>query len=141
MDKFIISLVRTRWFAFVARIVLTSIFWMAGLFGVFNFEGKVSEMRGVGLEPPELFAVAVTIVQLGGAALIVANRFAWLGAGALGIFLLLTIPIAHPFWTMPEPRSTFVFFVVLEHIALIGGLMVAAALGARDARTILPERS
>lgn len=134
MNAFATSLARSRWFALIARIVLTSVFWMAGLFGVFDFGGKVAEMRGVGLRSPELFAVAVTIVQLGGSALVIANRLAWLGAGALGIFLLLTIPIAHPFWTMPEPRRTFVFYVVLDHIALVGGFMVVTALGARDTR-------
>jgi transmembrane protein len=32
---------------------------------------------------------------------------------------------------MSEPQRTFEFYVVLEHVSLIGGLMVAAALGHR----------
>lgn len=47
------------------------------------------------------------------------------------MFLALAIPIAHPFWQMSEPNRTFEFYVVLEHISLIGGLMVAAALSGR----------
>lgn len=85
-------------------------------------------MEAVGLDPSVLFAVAVTALQLGASAAIIFNRGAWLGAGALGVFLALTIPIAHPFWNMPEPQRTLEFYVVLEHISLIGGLMVAAVL-------------
>ena len=131
MNELIESLLRTRWFAFAARVVLTFVFWSAGLAGIFDFPMKVAEMRSVGLAMPELFAVAVTIVQLGGSLLIITNKYAWLGAGALSVFLALTIPIAHAFWTMSEPQRTFEFFVVLEHISIIGGLMVAAALCAR----------
>lgn len=133
MNELVGALVRSRWFALAGRILLTFVFWSAGVAGVLDFPAKVAEMRGAGLTPPDAFAVAVTIVQLGGSMLIIANRYAWLGAGALGVFLALTIPIAHAFWTMPEPQRTFEFYVVLEHISLIGGLMVAAALGSRSA--------
>lgn len=88
-------------------------------------------MKAVGLEPSELFAFAATAVQLGGSTAIVLNRGAWLGAGALGGFLALMIPRAHPFWLMPEPRRTMGFYIVLEHICLIGRLMVAAVLAYR----------
>lgn len=133
MKELIESLLQTRWFVLAARVILTFVFWSAGLAGIFDFPTKVAEMRSVGLPAPELFAVVVTIVQLGGSILIIANKYAWLGAGALGVFLALTIPFAHAFWTMSEPQRTFEFYVVLEHISIIGGLMVAAALSSRRA--------
>lgn len=131
MPPIIVTLLKSRWFILFARIMLTFVFWSAGLAGLLNFPRKVAEMRSVGLAPAEAYAVAVATVQLDGAVLIIANRWAWLGAGALGVFLTLTIPIAHPFWSMAEPQRTFEFYVVLEHVSLIGGLMVAAALGQR----------
>ncbi|UHD45966.1 DoxX family protein [Aureimonas altamirensis] len=131
MQDIVHALLRTAWFGILARSVLTFVFWSAGLFGVLDFEGKTAEMAAAGLSPPALFAVAVTFVQLGGSALIIANRLAWLGAGALGVFLALAIPIAHPFWTMEEPQRSFTFYIVMEHVSLIGGLMVVAVLGAR----------
>ena len=88
--------------------------------------------QSLNCSPAAAFAVAVTAVQLGGSALIIVNRLAWLGAAMLGVFLALTIPIAHPFWAMPEPQRTISFFTTLEHISLIGGLMVAAALAVRS---------
>ncbi|MQY46201.1 hypothetical protein GAO09_09075 [Rhizobiales bacterium RZME27] len=44
--------------------------------------------------------------------------------------LQLTVPIAHAFWKMQEPQSTFEFFVVVEHVSLIGGLTIATCLRA-----------
>lgn len=131
MPIFIGYILNAGWFRLLARVILTFVFWSAGLVGVFAFPEKVSEMQSVGLAPAGLFAVAVTIVQLGGAALIILNRFAWLGAGALGVFLLLTIPIVHPFWQMQDPQRTASFYTVMEHISLMGGLMLAAALSGR----------
>ncbi len=60
------------------------------------------------------------------------NKWAWLGAGALGIFTFLTIPIAHAFWNMKDPQAHTEFYTVLEHIAIIGGLMVMSSLARRN---------
>lgn len=65
-------------------------------------------------------------MQLAGSLLVILNRWTWLGAGALGVFTALTIPIAHTFWTMEEPLKTVEFYIVMEHITVIGGLMLAA---------------
>ncbi|KXU30491.1 DoxX family protein [Sphingobium sp. 22B] len=129
MPGFIATLLESRWFLLVARLLLTFVFWTGGLAGIFDFSGRVAEMRHAGLAPAELYVVAVTIVELGGTALIVTNRWSWLGAGALGVFLALTIPVGHPFWAMEEPQRTASFFVFLEHVSVIGGLMLAASLG------------
>lgn len=129
MPVFIEVLLKSRWFVLFARLVLTFVFWSGGLAGILDFQSRALEMHHAGLAPPEVYVVAVTIVELLGTILIVTNRHAWLGAGMLGVFLALTIPIGHPFWTRPEPMRTQEFFVVLEHISLIGGLMVAAVLG------------
>ena len=50
----------------------------------------------------------------------------WLGAGALSVFLLLTIAIVHRFWSLPEPRATLSLYFALEHVSIIGGLLAAA---------------
>lgn len=126
MPHAITALVQKRWFGLFARLVLTFVFWSAGLAGLFDFPAKVAEMRAVGLMSAEAFALAVTAVQLGGSLLMLSDRWTWLGAGMLGVFLALTIPIAHPFWTMDDPLRTQEFYIVLEHVSLIGGLMTAA---------------
>lgn len=112
----------------IGRIVLSSFFLIAVIFGVFNFDTVVNEMIGANLPLPELFAFATIAIQLIGSILLISNfaGLTWLGAGILAIFTLLCIPIGHPFWKLAEPQRTQDFQIVLEHIALSGGLLLAA---------------
>lgn len=114
----------------VLRVILTSFFWMAGLFGVFNFSVIVQEMSHVKLPAPVVFAVATIATQLLGSALLISDfrGFGWMGAGALAVFTLLTIPLGHAFWTFEEPKRTAEFHIALEHITVIGGLLIAGFL-------------
>ena len=116
----------STWFGYLARIVLTFGFWASGLAKLIDFQGGVAEMAHFGLEPAVAFNIATIITQLGGSLLIILNRWTWLGAGALAVFTALTIPIAHSFWTMEEPFKTMEFHVVMEHITVIGAMMVVA---------------
>lgn len=126
MHNFITSITATTWFGFLARIILTSMFWGSGIGKLVDFPAALGEMTHFGLNPPAVFAVATIIVQLVGSLLVILNRWTWLGAGALAVFTLLTIPIAHNFWAMEEPFKTIEFYVVTEHISIIGALMVVA---------------
>ncbi|HEX2146070.1 MAG TPA: DoxX family protein [Pseudorhizobium sp.] len=114
------------WFGYLARTVLTFMFWGSGLSKLIDFDAGVAEMAHFGLQPATFVNIAVIITQLGGSALIILNRWAWLGAGALAVFTALTVPIAHSFWAMEEPFRTIEFHIVMEHITVIGGLMVVA---------------
>jgi len=88
-------------------------------------------MAHFGLEPAVAFNIATVVVQLGGSLLIILNRYTWLGAGALGIFTALTIPIVHHFWSMTEePFRTIAFHTSAEHIGMIGALIVVSILAA-----------
>ncbi|MGB3812487.1 MAG: DoxX family protein [Shinella sp.] len=126
MTSLIESITGSSVFGFVARLVLTSMFWLSGIAKLADFNAGVGEMVHFGLEPPALFNIATAITQIVGSALIVANRWTWLGAGMLAVFTALTIPIAHSFWTMQEPMRTIEFHIVMEHITVIGALMVVA---------------
>ena len=111
-----------------ARIVVSSFFLVAGLFGAFNFKIVVQEMRDASLARPQFFALATITTQLSGSVLLITNvaGLSWLGAGILGVFTLLCIPFGHAFWCYPEPRRTAELHIALEHLALTGGLLLAA---------------
>ncbi len=66
--------------------------------------------------------------QLAGSALIVFNPagYGWIGSGMLIVFTLLTIPLGHAFWAFSEPRRTEEFYIALEHITVVGGLIMSA---------------
>lgn len=116
-----------------ARVLLSFPFWGSGLAKLIDFQ--VAEMAGFGLEPVVAFNVATVIVQLGGSLFIILNRYTWLGAGALGIFTALTIPIVHHFWSMTEePGRTIAFHTAAEHIGMIGALIVVSILAVGNKR-------
>ncbi len=134
MPNFIAKILDWAWFPFVARIVLTLPFWGSGISKAIDFQGAVAEMSQYGLKPPVFIAILVIFTQLGGSLLVFANRRTWSGAGALAIFTLLTIPIAHDFWNLKGDEAKFEFYFAVEHIALVGGLMLAAIMSRSSPR-------
>ncbi|HWL82386.1 MAG TPA: DoxX family protein [Roseomonas sp.] len=119
----------------IARILLTFPFWGSGLAKLIDFQGGVAEMAMFGLNPPAAFNIAVIITQLGGSALIILNRWTWLGAGALGVFTALTIPLVHHFWSLEGERGIVAFHTATEHVGMIGALVVVSILAARRNRS------
>ncbi len=114
----------------VARVVLTTLFWSEVIFGTLKFRGFVAAVERVSLPFPTFVAAATIVYQLIGSALIITNydQLGWLGAAMLAVFTLLTIPYGHAFWKFEEPRRTQEFHFVLEHITVVGGLLLVAIL-------------
>lgn len=125
----ITRLLGDRRFAALAAALLTLPYWTSGVAKLVDFGAALGEARHFGLEPAALVALLTIAVQIGGSLLVILGRQAWLGAGALGVFTAAATLIAHPFWQVADPiarfheRNTF-----LEHVGLIGGLMLAAIL-------------
>ncbi|MBX6965958.1 DoxX family protein [Alcaligenes faecalis] len=129
MNHVIQELLRSRVYFVLATLLLTYIFWWSGVNKVWDFSAAKREMAHFGLEPQALFAVLTIAVQLLGSWLIIsASRLAWLGALMLGVFTLSTIPLAHRFWAMQGLEAFLEQALVQDHISVIGGLAVAAAL-------------
>jgi uncharacterized membrane protein YphA (DoxX/SURF4 family) len=119
---------------FAARLLLTSAFWTSGVMKLTDIDGAVAEVQGLGLPWPMLVATLTIGVQLLGSASVVFDRSAWLGAGALGVFTLLATLVAHAFWVAPPVEQARQFATFAEHLGLIGGLFLAAALSERARR-------
>ncbi len=131
MPDFIRTLLSSRAAEIAARIVLTFPFWGSGLAKLVDVRAGMAEMSAFGLEPAWAFNAAVIAVELGGAALVIANRFTWLGAGALGVFTALTIPVVHHFWSLTGERAQTAFFFATEHVGMIGALVAVSVLSLR----------
>lgn len=131
----IAALLDARGFGILARALLTLPYWTSGYAKLFDLSGALAEAAHFGLQPAWLTVAATILVQIVGSALLIAGRAAWLGAGALGVFTAWATLIAHPYWTIADPvarfheRNTF-----LEHVGLIGGLMLGAILARRERR-------
>jgi transmembrane protein len=132
MPKWVEAILASPITSLLGRVLLTFLFWSSGLSKLIDFGAAQGEMAHFNLNPPVAFAVAVTAVQLIGSGLIIWGRFAWLGAGMLAVFTLLTIPIAHTFWTMPMPQRMTEMYLVVEHIAVVGALILVSILRWRE---------
>jgi transmembrane protein len=116
---------------FAARVLLTFPFWGSGLAKLLDFTGGMAEMRQFGLEPAWIFNALTVFVQVTGSALIITKRWTWLGAGALGVFTALTIPIVHAFWRLEGERAVTAFHTAGEHVGMIGALILVSILALR----------
>src|SRR5258705_2616777 len=83
--------------AFAAGAGLTWAYWWGGLAKLFDLQGALAEARQFGLEPVGLVVAATIAVELVASLLLIANRWAWLAAGALGVFTALATLVAHRF--------------------------------------------
>lgn len=126
------AFLRHRFTSVAARALLTFPFWSSGMQKLSNWSATVGEMQHFHLVPAPAYGAAVILVQLAGAAAILWGPFAWVGAWALIVFTALTIPIAHPFWSMSGQAGLLEMYTAMEHIGVIGGLLVAAILRHRE---------
>ncbi|WP_045960278.1 DoxX family protein [Xenorhabdus poinarii] len=126
MKRFIENLLESDGGWLIVRLLLLVIFISSGLAKLLDFEGSLAEMRAAGLHPDWLFNIASALVLLSGSALILFDRFVWLGAGMLSVFLFFTIVMVHTFWLFSGDVAKISLYFALEHTTVIGGLMATA---------------
>jgi transmembrane protein len=114
---------------YIGAALATFMFWSSGFGKAAHFADTLGEMAHFNLNPPWFFALGTIALQLAGSALVIfGGRYAWLGAAALALFTLATIPLAHAFWALPPETAFGERLIAEEHISVVGGLIVAALL-------------
>ena len=112
---------------------MASPFLLSAVLKTANFSAATVEVRGLTeLEPAWLFAAAVIATQLGGSLLLLVGRYAWIGAGLLAGFTVVATLLAHAWWTKPPAEVARDFAIFWEHVAICGGLLLAAWLSWRE---------
>jgi transmembrane protein len=126
------ELLASRALFIFGRVLITFMYWYAGIGFLLNFPGAVEQMGALGMEPAVVIAALTIAVELVGSALIIDGRLAWLGAGMLGVFTLATIPLIHDFWNMTGLAATQAMLESEEHLTVVGGMIIVAILCYRD---------
>ncbi len=134
MPTLIARLLDNQVFLLLARLVLTLPYWTSGLRRLFDLAASIDELEGYGLHPAGPINWLVIFTLLGGSLLVIVNRRAWSGAGALAVFTLATIPVAHDFWNLNGYSARNELSIAFEHLGLAGGLMLAAILSRQSPR-------
>ena len=78
---------------------------------------------------PAFGVVATGVILVAGGLGIAAGVFPIVAAGALAVFLLVTTPVMHNFWAVPEDQQQSEMTSFLKNVGLLGGALVFLALG------------
>ncbi|NVE94210.1 DoxX family protein [Altererythrobacter lutimaris] len=110
--------------ALVARLLLATLFILAGVNKIGGMEGTVGYIASVGLPFPELVYFGTVALEIGAGLLLAIGFKARYAAGALGIFSLLTAIIFHNDFAQQSEVTA-----LLKNFAIGGGMLAVAAFG------------
>ena len=108
----------------LARACLAAVFLYSGQDKLRRWQADVKEVADLGLPWPRFFAAATIATQLlGGLAVLIGIGVVW-GAAILALFTLAATALGHPFWRLHGDRAGQEFTTSLEHLAIVGGLLL-----------------
>ena len=109
----------------VARILISALFLLNGIFKISNYDGTVGWMEGFGV--PGILIIPAIILEIVGPILIILGYKAKIAAGFLSLFCILTAIIFHNDFSDQMQFTSF-----LKNIALAGGFLFIVVNGTRD---------
>ena len=115
----------TNIFDLVARILISALFLLNGVFKISNYDGTVGWMEGFGI--PGILIIPAIILEIGGAIFIILGYKAKVAAGLLSLFCIATAVIFHNDFSDQMQLGSF-----LKNIALAGGFLFIFINGTQD---------
>ena len=109
---------------FAARACMAAVFLYSGQDKLRHWSKAVGEVRELGLPAPALMAACTIIVQLVGGLSLVTGVAQAAGAGLLALFTVAATLIGHRYWLLTGDPAKQAFTTVLEHLAIVGGLLL-----------------
>ena len=100
----------------VARILISALFLLNGIFKISNYDGTVGWMEGFGI--PGILIIPAIILEIVGPILIILGYKAKIAAGFLSLFCIATAIIFHNDFSDQMQLGSF-----LKNIALAGGFL------------------
>jgi transmembrane protein len=133
--RWIESILDSRVTLMLARVALTLPYWWSGIDKATHPQSALAEIAGLmGTSAPLPAYILLLTVQIGGSLLVIFDRWAWLGAGALGMFTLIVTMMVHAFWKLEGPGRFAEMNTFLEHMALIAGFVFAAMMARQHSK-------
>ena len=109
----------------VARILISALFLLNGIFKISNYDGTVGWMEGFGI--PGILLIPAIILEIVGPILIILGYKAKIAAGLLSLFCIATAVIFHNDFSDQMQLGSF-----LKNIALAGGFIFIFINGTKD---------
>ena len=114
----------TKFFDLIARISISILFLLNGIFKINNYEGTIGWMESFGL--PGILIIPAIILEIIGPILIIIGFQTRIAAGALSLFCIATAIIFHNNFSDQMQLNAF-----LKNIALAGGFLFLVVNGAK----------
>ena len=114
----------TKIFDIIARISISILFLLNGIFKINNYEGTVGWMESFGL--PGILIIPAIILEIVGPILIIIGYQTRIAAAALSLFCIATAMIFHNDFSDQMQLTAF-----LKNIALAGGFLFLVVNGAK----------
>lgn len=112
----------------IARLFLAAVFLYSGVDKLWHWRSSIEEVKGDGLPWPAVFAGATVLTQLVGGCLVAIGLLAWLGALLLAGFTVAATLLGHRFWLRRGAEFRHEVTTSLEHVAIVGGLLLLGLL-------------
>ena len=124
--------VLTRYIPVVGRLCIAAVFLYSGQDKLRHRADAIAEVRALGLPAPALIVAGTSVTQVLGGISIVLNLFAFWGALMLAGFTAVATLTGHRAWLLKGAAARAEFTTMLEHLAIIGGLLLVAVDGLRE---------
>jgi putative oxidoreductase len=112
----------------VGRMMLASLFLLAGINKVLNYNATLVMMDGAGVQPAALLLPPTIALELGaGGLIVVGNRYSFPSALALAAYTLATNVFFHRFWSFEGDLAQLQLSLFFKNVAIIGALLYLAA--------------
>jgi putative oxidoreductase len=108
----------------VARVMLAAVFLYSGQDKLRHWQAGVAEVSNMGLPLPSVFAAATIVTQLLGGLSLAVDFWAPAGAVLLAFFTVAVTVLGHPFWRLQGNAPQQALTTSLEHVAIVGGLLL-----------------
>ena len=116
--------------AFVSRLLFAVLFLPAGIGKITGFAGTVGYISSVGLPMPTVAAAVAAVVEVVGSLALVFGFGTRFAALVLAFFTLVASFFFHAYWSVPADQQMIPQLLFFKNIAVVGGLLALAALGA-----------
>ena len=111
------------------RVCLSAVFIFSAADKLIHRADAIAELEAVKLPQPALLRRLVIATQLIAGLMVLLGVHARLGALVLAAFTALATAIAHRFWEHEGASRRMQITIALEHLAIVGGLLLLAIVG------------
>jgi uncharacterized membrane protein YphA (DoxX/SURF4 family) len=110
----------------IGRLCMAAIFLYSGQDKLRHWRQAIAEVRDLNLPFPMFAAGGTILAQLFGGLTLVINQGVIVGASLLAAFVVVATLMGHRFWLLKGDPAKQMFVTALEHLAIVGGLLLAA---------------